>query len=150
MDETAYKLTYTNYNHSPCLFAKALLCRCAACSKAQKLNIAEREAMACLSPEAHARCAAFLELLHEKALFALRLTHLDGPLPHGKEIKVQCGGLQGLQAILKQETEVFVSDINALLSQAEGMTGGLATLPYQEIVKLIVAYTQRKRGGKSS
>lgn len=145
MDEKEFKATYRDYNDSPCVFAKALLSRCAGCSRAQKLNIAEREAMACKSDAARQQCLELLPLLRSKALFALRLTHVEGPLPHGKEMKVQCGGLRGLRAALEPDADGLVADVYGLVSQAAATFGGLAALPYGEIVKVVVGYQPRKR-----
>lgn len=145
MDETEFKQTYSEYNDRPCVFAKALLAGCAGCSRAQKLNIAEREAMACRSPAAQARCGELLGLLHHNALFALKLTHLDGPLPHGKEMKVQCGGLRGVRAARDAYAEGPLTDVCGLLETACADFGGLDRLPFGEIVKQMVGYEPRRR-----
>lgn len=146
MDETEFKATYRDYNERPCIFAKALLSRCAGCSRAQKLNIAEREAVACKSEAALQQCRELLPLLRAKALFALKLTHIEGALPHGKEIKVQCGGLFGLRAAQAPTLEGPVTDIYSLITAAVADYGGLPSLPYSEIVKAVVSYEPRKRG----
>jgi hypothetical protein len=147
MDEKEFKATYRDYNDRPCVFAKALLSRCAGCSRAEKLNIAEREAMACNSDAAWQQCQVLLPLLRNNALFALRLTHIEGPLPHGKEIKVQCGGLLGLRAALEPAAEGPVTDVYSLVAAAAADFGGLQSLPYGELVKVVVSYQPRKRGG---
>lgn len=149
MDETEFKATYRNYNDSPCVFAKALLSRCAGCSRAQKVNIAEREAMACTSDAARRQCLELLPLLRSKALFALKLTHVEGPLPHGKEMKVQCGGLLGLRTAQAPSAEGPVTDVYSLVTAAVADFGGLAALPYSEIVKNVVNYVPRKRSGSA-
>lgn len=149
MDEKEFKHTYREYNERPCVFAKALLARCVGCARAQKLNIAEREAMACLSPAAHERCARLLPQMREKSLFALKLTHVEGPLPHGKEMKVQCGGLLGLHKALQVDTGERVEDVQALLDTALANHGSIEQLPFSEIVKTIVAYKLRQRGSRA-
>jgi hypothetical protein len=146
MDENEFKQTYRDYNVSPCAFAKALLTGCAGCSRSQRLNIAEREAMACTSDEAWRHCRELLPLLRTKALFALRLTHAEGALPHGKELKVQCGGLRGLRAALESSAEGPVTDVYSLVTAAAADFGSLESLPYGEIVKVVVGYELRKRG----
>jgi hypothetical protein len=149
MDEKEFKAIYTGYNDRPCVFAKALLSRCAGCSRSQRLNIAEREAMACTSAAAHQSCEELLPLLRAKALFALKLTHIEGPLPHGKEIKVQCGGLRGLRAAQEPQADGPVTDVYSLVAAARADFGGLDALPYGEIVKAVVAYEPRRRGHSS-
>jgi len=147
MDETEFKTTHAQFNARPCAFGKALLTRCCGCARSQKVLLAERETMTCLSPAAHERCTAALATLREKALFALRLTHLAEQLPHGKEIKVECGGMIGLQAALSGTTGP-VPDIHGLLDLALERFGTLADLPYSEIVKGVVNYKARPHRGK--
>jgi len=144
VEETEYKATYSDYNSNPCAFYKAVLRRCAACSRAQKVLLAEREAVACKSPGARQRCQEVVQVMREKALFALKLTHLEGALPHGKEIKVECGGLLGLQAAIHpDENSETVADIHALLDEAVAQHGTLDQLPYRDVVKFVVHYQSR-------
>lgn len=147
MDEKEFQRTHRSVNETPCVFAKALLRRCAGCSRSRKLLIAERETMACNSPAAHLQCETLLGLLREKALFALQIREADGPLPHGKEIKVQCGGLQGLRALLDAEAEP-VEDVHELVVALLARYGSLEPLPYSEVVRAVVHFQSRKRGSR--
>ncbi len=145
MDEKEFKKTFRDVNEAPCVFAKAILRRCARCSRSQKLFIAEREAVACKSPGARQRCAEVLEVLHNKAIFALRLPHPEVMLPHGKELKVQCGGMLGLQQALLDEEQPaeVVEDIHDLLEEAVDDYGNVESLPYGEVVRGITSFKPR-------
>jgi len=55
MDETAYRQALTTSIRRNCPFEKTVLTQCAACSRAEKHNIAEREIVACNNAEAHQR-----------------------------------------------------------------------------------------------
>jgi hypothetical protein len=145
MEEREFKKTFRTVNDAPCIFAKAILRRCCACSRSQKLFIAEREAVACKSPGGRQRCEEVLEVLRGKAAFALKMPAIEGPLPHAKELKVQCGGMLGLQASLRGEEEETVSDIHTLLENAFAEYGSAADLPYSEVVRTITAFQPRKR-----
>lgn len=147
MDEKEFKKAFKDVNDAPCVFAKAILRRCCRCSRSQKLFIAEREAVACKSPGARQRCAEVLAKLHDKAIFALHLPHAETVLPHGKELKVQCGGMLGLQqALLPEQPEhEIVEDINALLESALEDYGTVDALPYSEVVKGITGFLPRTR-----
>ncbi len=147
MDEKEFKKAFKDVNDAPCVFAKAILRRCCRCSRAQKLFIAEREAVACKSPGARQRCAEVLEVLHSKAIFALHLPHPETILPHGKALKVQCGGMLGLQMALlpgQPDTEI-VEDINGLLDNALEDYGTVEALPYSEVVKGITSFQPRAK-----
>lgn len=144
MDETEFKTAYYQVNDRPCPFTKAVLTRCAQCSRAQKVLIAEREAVTCLSPAAHTRCAALMPAWREKALFALKLTHVADKLPHGKEIKVQCGGLRGL-ADAMHDAVTPIADIHDLLDRALAQFGAAERLPYSDMVKSVVSFQGRPK-----
>ena len=145
MDENEFKKTFRSVNNAPCIFARAILRRCCACSRSQKLFIAEREAVACKSPGGRQRCEEVLEVLRDKATFALKLSHIDYPLPHAKELKVQCGGMLGLEASLNQQRGGVVAVIHQLLENALAEYGAAETLPYPEVVRAITAYQSRKK-----
>jgi hypothetical protein len=147
MDEKEFRKAFKDVNGAPCIFAKAILRRCCGCSRSEKLFLAEREAVACKSPGARQRCAEVLARLHEKAIFALHLPHAESVLPHGKELKVQCGGLLGLQrALLPEQTDAeTVEDINGLLEEALEDYGTVEALPYGEVVRGITSFQPRAK-----
>jgi hypothetical protein len=133
-------------NRRRCVFEKAVLSHRCACSCATRFYLADREGIACESQTANSRCGALIGLLRENAKFALKITTLDSELPHAKEIKVQSGGLLGLQRILRPELDTAkVVDIAGLTTLGEHTYGSLDRLPFREIVKSIVAFEGRKR-----
>jgi hypothetical protein len=134
MDESVFRQMLSELNGRPCPFAKTILTRCAGCSKAEKRNIAEREVVACNSEHAHERCIALRDLLRHNFTFALGRLHIDGPLPHAQEMRMQCGGLTGLQLVFDDTDEV--RDIDELLIMAQQKFGELADFPYSQIVRL--------------
>ncbi|NOZ11603.1 MAG: hypothetical protein GXP09_11250 [Gammaproteobacteria bacterium] len=147
MDEQAYRQRYKQLNSCPCVFEKAVLSNRCTCKYSQRLLIAEREAGACTLQQAQFDCQALIEVLRENAKFALKLTHIPGSLPHGKEVKVQVGGLLGLQACMDpgQVTATQVIDVQALVRMAKLRYGSLEQLPFSDIVKHILNYQHRKR-----
>lgn len=147
MEEDEYRSTYNNVNQRRCVLEKALNSHKVTCSHSQRLFLADREAVACNSDAAQQRCITLLGRLRDSARFALQMTHIGGPLPHNKETKVQTGGLLGLQAQIYPELadSEHVTDVFALINQAEIRYGGLAEFPYSDIVKHITRYQSRKR-----
>ncbi len=134
IDETAYRQALTTSIQNACPFEKTILTRCAACSKADKHNIAEREIVACRDVVAHRRCIALRDLLRRNFTFALGKTHIDGPLPHAQEMRMQCGGLKGLQ--VEMDGSDAVLDVAVLILLAQQKYGELADFPYAQIVRL--------------
>lgn len=134
MDEAAFRQRMNTLNVRSCPFAKTILTGCASCSKTEKFSIAERELVACRNEESHQRCSALRDLLRHNFTFTLGRMHIDGPLPHAQEMRMQCGGLKGLQIVLDGNEGVL--DIDKLLTLSLVKFGGLSDLPYSQIVRL--------------
>ena len=147
MDEKEYKRIYNAINQLHCVFEKSILARKCACSNANKFHLADREGVSCNSARAQALCQELLHHMRKNAVFALKLKALSGPLPHAKEIKVQAGGMLGLQqALHPEDTEADkVGNVTEVISGALEKYGSMDTLPYQEIVKSIVAFQGRRK-----
>lgn len=65
------------------------------------------------------------------------------------EIRVQVGGLSGIQALLVLEQQDMIENIFALVEQAETEYGSLEMLPYNRIVQSISRYQGRKSRKRS-
>ncbi|OZA27224.1 MAG: hypothetical protein B7X93_09400 [Hydrogenophilales bacterium 17-61-9] len=142
-NESAYKLARKAYIEHSCPFERALLSRCVGCDRSRKLNLAEREAIACSDPGAREQCQAFYQALHENAQFALKINP-DAPWPFGKEIRAQCGGVRGLATALGGAGDE-TADVAATVQQGRARFGGCAEFPYSEIMRAVVHYEPRKR-----
>lgn len=134
MDETAFRQALTSSISRNCPFEKTILIRCAACSEARKHNIAEREAVSCNSALAHDRCQNLRDQLRRNFTFVIGKYHIDGPLPHAKEMRILCGGLKGIQFVLDGTDEVH--DISILTELTQARFGDFADLPFSQIVQL--------------
>lgn len=145
MEEDQYRATYQRLNQTRCVFEKAILSRRAGCSHAHKFCLAEREGISCQSVADQQRCQDFLQTTRNKALFALKLTQLDGALPHAKEIRVQLGGLTGVAELLDQGDVGELYNACELLESAERHYDGLANLPYDTIIRAIMRIQGRRR-----
>ncbi|MDD5404425.1 MAG: hypothetical protein PHZ14_07800 [Sulfuricella sp.] len=144
LNEGAYQDAYNGVVRLSCPFEKAILSRCAGCDQAHNFNIAEREAIACKAPLARENCLTLHGLLHQNAAFALKLLHPGEPLPHAKELKIQCGGLLGTQQLFAPEVST-VANIHGLVGEIQQRFGSMRDVPYLEVVKAISAYEARRR-----
>ena len=146
VEEDEYRSTYQNINQRRCVFEKAILTRRCSCRCSARFYLADREGIACDSTGAHNRCRHFITQLRENARFVLKITALEGELPHAKEIKVQNGGLLGLQRVLHPDLSGNkVIDVAGLTALGEQTYGSLEQIPYQEIVKSIAHFEGRRR-----
>ena len=141
MDDAAYRAALRTANHAHCVFEKALIMRRVTCELASRHALAERESVACTSPVARTNCETFLGLLSERAAFSLKLSKSDASIPHAIAMKLQCGGLAGLQHVLLAKEP----DVHQLVAAAQRRWGSLLDLPWPEIVRVVVAWQGRRR-----
>ena len=143
VDEAAFRHAKGEINRLPCVFERALLARHAACELAVRHQIGERETVACAQPVARAVCAQMAALLRDKSAFALGLTGTQRILPHAMMMKIQCGGLYGLTALL--DADAVAPDVRRLVRMAKQRYGDLEALPFSEIVQGVAAWQGRRR-----
>ncbi|MCK4865724.1 MAG: hypothetical protein KAT06_09930 [Gammaproteobacteria bacterium] len=142
MDEDKYRETYHSVNPLQCPFEKTLNSRRCICNEMDKINLADRECVGCKNKESWQNCLDFLEILRSNAKFALKLTEVEEPLPHGKEIKVQNGGVIGLQKLFTPESE-GKPNISQLINQALEKYQKFENLPLDQLMQSIVHFKAR-------
>lgn len=147
MEEQEYRQIYYHLNRYPCAFAKAILSSRCNCMNCQRLNLAEREEITCMTKEAQELCTNALQHFYQNAKFTLKLKNPLPPFPHGKAIKVQCGGLLGLQAVLfpDRKDTLQVEDVYTLIMQALTTFTSVSQFPYQDIIKFVGRYKARTK-----
>ena len=147
MEEREYHSTYHDVNPLECPFERGVLRQCVTCSQAKRIFIAEREGVGCRHEGAHKVCEKLYDAMHHNARFALKVGNPDAPLPHGKRIKVECGGLLGLQGLVHPDREeaVRVEDAYAVIQEALAEFGTLEQIPYQRLMPAISHYQSRPK-----
>jgi hypothetical protein len=147
MEEQEYRDTYNSFNERRCVFEKTINSRRCSCAKSMRFHLADREGIACKSASGNALCIELLNTMRHNARFALHLTSADAPLPHAKEIKVQTGGLLGLQGLLYPDKAeaTNIDNVIGLIDLAMQQYGRLQDLPYAAIVQAIVRFQGRRK-----
>lgn len=131
-------------NPVPCAFEKALLAHCICCGLADKHLLAERETVNCHEAESQETCVQLRAVLRGKSAFVLKITaDMNDPLPHNKEMKVQCGGLKGLQNALTGSEQV--ANVHGLVVDALTRYGDLESLPFSLIIQSVSNFNIRHR-----
>jgi hypothetical protein len=148
MEESEYKSTYDEITRIACVFEKALTNNQCRCSYSQHFWLADREGYSCKSASASTQCARLLEKLRETSRFSLKLATVGNQLPHNMDIRVQAGGLSGMQKLYGDKAVSKVSDVRQLVEVAMTREGTLDDLPYSEIIKSIAEYKTRSRSKK--
>ena len=147
MEEQEYKNTYKAVNERRCIFEKTINSRRSTCAQSRRFHLADREGIACNSAAGKALCTELLDRMRSKARFALHTTNASGPLPHAREIKVQTGGMLGLQAVVYPDRAASqnVDNILGIIDQALEEYQNLDHLPYDVIVQSIVKFEGRRK-----
>jgi hypothetical protein len=146
MEEDEYKTTYQQIASIGCVFEKALTNNRARCSYARHFCLADREGYACRSETCALICSELLQNLRDNSRFSLKLKTVGTALPHNMEIRVQVGGLQGVQKALALDPAVAgLDDIRDLVDRAIAKFGKLDVLPYADIVQSVAQFQGRKR-----
>jgi hypothetical protein len=150
MEEQEYRATYQALSQRHCVFEKAINSRRCSCKQSARFNLADREGVACESDTGNALCIVLLNAMRRNARFSLHITHADGPLPHAKEIRVQIGGLLGLQKLLHPDraNADTVHNINGLASEALERYSRIENLPYDLIMQTIASFEARRKRPK--
>ena len=145
MDEKEYKDTYNRINQLKCVFEKAMCSLKCNCSQGAMFQLADRHGFACHSPLDQKRCVEFLDHLRAQTRFVFKLNDIDGPLPHNKEIRVQNGGLLGLQKIIEENDLDTVSDVSDLIKQAIHRYQEVDQIPFDKVMQSVMAYQARPK-----
>lgn len=152
MDEDSYRQAYERINTAPCVFEKGILSLKCKCAYQHMFRLADRHGVGCRDAVMQKKCSDFLDHLRRQTRFVFKI-NIDGPLPHNKEIKVQNGGMLGMQKLLidnvTQRTVDSVDDISALLNRAIDVYGDLDSIPYNLIMPCVTAYQTRPKRKRS-
>ncbi|AKH21819.1 hypothetical protein [Sedimenticola thiotaurini] len=148
MDQDAYRKTFEQINERACLFEKCLFAGHAGCSQSEKFNLAEREGIHCKQDKAQAQCGELLKLLRHHSRFVLKASQESGVLSHAQALRIQVGGLRGLEQVMEQQTQQdsrFIPDIYSLINRAKKEYGALDNLPFNLIIQQVAAFKGRRR-----
>ena len=149
MDERQYRSTYHSINPERCVFEKAINTRVCNCNKAQRFNLADREGVACKSAQGLERCSVLISQLRGNARFVFQRIEASQVLAHTEEIKIQNGGLLGLQSLIYSDSNKTIEDIDNVITIAIDKFKNLEQLPYSQLIQSISNYQIRKKRKKS-
>jgi hypothetical protein len=129
-----------------CAFSAPLITRQFGCRKSEEVTRRGGPDIACTDAAAAARCEALFTRLKTAALPAFGVEDDLLSMPHSVLVKVQCGGLLGLQRVLGGSGTDRVEDVDALAAAVAGKFG--EAIPVDEVVPDITAFKTRVRRGR--
>jgi len=125
-----------------CPFERAVQTVHFECSQSLKTFIGEKEGIVCTNPDARQLCVKLVSQLKKNARFALKVAKNNPVLTHGQEMKLKCGGLQGLQQLLKKQPSD--NNISSLVSDAIQQFNTINELPFPQIMRVVSEYRLRR------
>jgi hypothetical protein len=160
MDEEQYHKLYHELNPDRCVFEKSITnCRCD-CELKQHFLIATREGIACRSKTALKNCTLLLNTMRNRSRFALKVVTVDGSVAHNKELRIQVGGLLGLQNLTQPDSltdssadlqnSKTVFNIRKIVQASMEKYGNIEDIAYSDIIKYITAYKVRQKSYSKS
>ena len=130
-----------------CAFSSTLVTNQFGCEKAEQVTRRGGPDIVCASDEAHQRCENLFQRMKQTALPAFGVEDDLLSMPHSVLVKVQFGGLLGLQRLQGDSTNesAVVKNIHGLVGQAIGKHGGLDAIPCQAFVEDMTSYKLKRR-----
>lgn len=129
-----------------CPFSAPLVTHHFGCVLAKEVIHRGGTEIACTQDAAQARCAGLFERLKTAALPAFGVEDDLLSMPHSVQVKIQYGGLLGLQRLLSKPAE-RVENIDTLLQQAATQWGSIEAIACDSLIPDITAFKPRSRRG---
>lgn len=130
-----------------CAFNGTLVAASYGCTHAEPVARRGGPDIACRSPTSHRRCAELFERLKGAALPAFGVEDDLLAMPHSVLMKIQHGGLAGLQRLLDGAAARRVDDIDTLVERALATYRAIDALPCADVVGDMTGYQLKRRRG---
>ena len=130
-----------------CAFSNTLVTNQFGCEQGRRVARRAGPDVACQSDAAHQRCAKPFERMKQAGLPAFGVEDNLLTMPHSVLVKIQFGGLLGLQRVLENAAagSDAVSNIHDLVDRAIGKNGSLESIPCQAFVVDMTTYKLKRR-----
>ncbi|MEW6331563.1 MAG: hypothetical protein AB1560_08890 [Pseudomonadota bacterium] len=129
-----------------CAFSNTLITNQFGCDKAEQVTRRGGPDIACTSEAGHRRCEKLFQQMKAAALPAFGVEDDLLSMPHSVLVKIQFGGLLGLQRLVDGAGAADVKNIHALIDRATGKYHDPGAIPCPELVPDMTAYKLRRRG----
>lgn len=130
-----------------CVFSAPLITRHSGCALAREVTRRGGPEIACTDEAAQAACAQLFDHLKTAALPAFGVEDDLLSMPHSVLVKIQHGGLLGLQRLVQGGAagDGRIDNIQQLVAAAHRQFGEMAAIPADTIVPDITAFKTRTR-----
>lgn len=130
-----------------CAFNGTLVAQTFGCVHAEPVACRGGPDVACRSPASHRRCAEVFDRLKTAALPAFGVEDDLLSMPHSVLMKIQHGGLLGLQCLLDGAPASRVENVDGLVERAIGQFQTADAIPCADVVADMTSYQLKRRRG---
>ena len=116
-----------------CPFSAPIVKQDFACQHAQEIIRRGGSEIACQQSEVHGICSAWHAAIKASALQAMELEDDLLSLPHNVLVKIQYGGLLGLQHLVSDSQDDTVADIATLVSEVSSQFKSPEAIPLDDV-----------------
>ncbi len=128
-----------------CSFSCTLITEHYSCAKATNVVRRGGNEISCCSFDLSKKCEIVYNNLKKISIPAFGVNDDLLEMPHGVKVKIQHGGLLGLNNIVSDDVTDFISDISKLILDSEKQFKSLDTFPYESTLDYITSYKVRRR-----
>ncbi|WP_462321404.1 hypothetical protein [Halochromatium sp.] len=132
-----------------CPFASPITSGRARCVHAREVVRRGGSEYDCQEVAAHERCTELHARLKTVALSAFQVQDDLTEMPHSVLVKIQGGGLTGLQRLMDGDP-TSIDDVSLLVEQAIAHYGGLGALPVERLASDITGFKLERRTRRRS
>jgi len=129
-----------------CAFSNTLVTNQYGCALGRPVARRGGPDVVCGTEAAHQRCEELFQKLKAVALPAFDVEDDLLAMPHSVLVKIQHGGLSGLNRLVQIETSTEeIQNIHALVDRAIDQFSSLDAIPYPELVDAMTTYKLKRR-----
>ncbi len=129
---------------SLCPFSKPIAGLWCQCPHARMVDRRSGKMICIRAHEYRESCITLVSLFKKNSRFVLGLNSNDVELTHAQLMKILCGGLLGMQRVLKLESDSPAAVLD-VIAAVETQYTEVVRFPFNEIVKDIQAFSHRKK-----
>ncbi len=128
-----------------CVFALTQIANEFSCQHGELVTRRAGPDIACHSEQHQQQCSCAYEQLKQAGLDAFEYEDDLTQVPHGVWVKIQFGGLLGMQKVLQDKTDNKIENITSVIQTLHAQYDEIESFPYKSLVPDMQRYSARRR-----
>lgn len=128
-----------------CVFALTQIANEFSCQYGELVTRRAGPDIACQSEQHQQQCSCAYKQLKQLGLDAFEYEDDLTQVPHGVWVKIQFGGLLGIQRVLHEKTDSKIDNISSVIQSLYTQYNEIEDFPYKKVVSDMQGYSTRRR-----